>query len=437
MNELLNQPSAQTERNFIIFWVGQIFSILGSWVVNFTVNWWIVSTFQDATKISIYSALTYLPFVITVPFAGVFVDRWNKKKTILIFDTIIAISTLTYLIAFQTNFTQIWFFILIGAVNTSCAAFHESAVAAMVPLMVRRENLSRINGLRTFSGSGIRIIGPIITGILLRFMPLEKSLWIDFITYGIAVIALFSMKLPEPPKKQSKPEKNTEHPVRAYFTEFKEGFNAIKNTPVVKYLVILTLIANFLHTPYNTLYTFFIQTTHDGTTIDYSYLVMFSQIGILLGSFLMTLKIKWKDFTLLVIMGNVGLGLFSILSALSPYRMFWLMYMCNAGSGIMLGMILASYYSVLQTNVAPKLQGRIYAFDAFLSVSIMPIAMSVSGLMAGLMGVQTLFVICDGMSIIFTLLMLPNYLEIKRDSNQDSIILEKHIPADFISKQNE
>ncbi|UYP45840.1 Enterobactin exporter EntS [Candidatus Lokiarchaeum ossiferum] len=419
MNELSNQPSAQTERNFIIFWIGQIFSILGSWVVNFTVNWWVVSTFQDATKISIYSALTYLPFVITVPFAGVWVDRWNKKKTILIFDTIIALSTLTYLIAFQANFTQIWFFILIGAINTSCSAFHESAVAAMVPLMVRRENLSRINGLRTFSGSGIRIIGPIITGILLRFMPLEKSLWIDFITFGIAVCALFSMKLPEPPKNQEKSEINSDHPVQAYFTEFKEGFNAIKNTPVVKYLVILTLIANFLHTPYNTLYTFFIQTTHDGTTIDYSYLVMFSQIGILVGSFLMTLKIKWKDFTQLVILGNIGLGIFSIISAITPYRVFWIMYICNAGSGIMLGIILASYYSVLQTNVAPELQGRIYAFDAFLSVSIMPIAMSLSGLMAEAMGVQFLFVICDGISIVFSCLMFPVYLRIKKETNRN------------------
>ncbi len=406
MNEVGEQPSAQTERNFIIFWIGQIFSILGSWVVNFTINWYIVSQYQDASTISLYSALVYIPYVIVIPFAGVWVDRWDKKKTILVFDTIIALSTVAYLLAFQQNFIHIWFFILIGAVNTACAAFHQSAIAAMVPLMVRRENLSRVNGLRTLSGGGVRIIGPLLTGILLRFIPLEQTLWIDLLTYGVALGALLFIKLPDTPKKSQLEKKESDHPIREYFKEFKEGFMAIKNTAVVRFLVILTLVANFLHTPFQTLYTYFIQTVHDGTTIDYSYLVMASQVGLLVGSFFMTLKIKLKKKTLWVVFGNIAIGAITIISVLAPYRTFWIMWVSNAANGVIMGIILACYYSILQESVAKELQGRIYAFDAFLSVSIMPIAMGLSGVLSELMGLSVLFMVCEILSIAFSFLML-------------------------------
>lgn len=402
-----SHPSAITERNFLIFWIGQIFSILGSWVVNFTISWWIVSVYPDPEIISIYSALTYLPFIIVTPFAGVWVDRWNKKKTIVIVDSIIAVSTLGYILTLQFNYIHLWLIILLGAINTSCAAFQQPAISAMVPTMIRPENLTRVNGLKTFSGGGVRLLGPVITGMLLQFFPIHQLLWIDIITYAIATSALFLIKLPTMDKREVEDKgRGFTGEIQQFFCEFREGFQAIRNTPIVKFLIVLTLIANFLHTPYSILYTLFIQSVHGANESNYAFLSLMNQIGILLGSFLMTLKIQWKNRPIWIVVGNICMGIFTMVVLMAPEGSFWLMGIFIALGGINMGILLALYYGILQEKLSPSLQGRIYAFDAFLSVCIMPIAMLISGPLAQILGIVPFLLICEIGSIVFSGYML-------------------------------
>ena len=125
--------------NFFIFWIGQLFSIMGSEIVQFAIVVWLALETQSPIIMSLSMLLAFLPGIIIGPFAGVLVDHWNKKLVLIISDSLQAMATLCLIILFFMDFANIWFVIGLNLFRAIFQAFHSPSFITVVTLMVPKE----------------------------------------------------------------------------------------------------------------------------------------------------------------------------------------------------------------------------------------------------------------------------------------------------------
>ena len=199
MNE--NQPKQTLEKwqvRFFTIWFGQAFSMLGSQLVGFAFVWYLTQKTGSATILTLGTLVSMLPNIIIGPIAGAFVDRWNRKWVMIIFDSITALFTLGLAILFFLDIAEIWHIFLIMFVRSTCGQFQWAAMTASTSLMVPKKHLSRVAGANQTLNGLMNIIAPALGAFLIQIMPTQGILMIDVSTAAIAVIPLLFFSIPQP-----------------------------------------------------------------------------------------------------------------------------------------------------------------------------------------------------------------------------------------------
>ncbi|MDL2289709.1 MFS transporter, partial [Clostridia bacterium OttesenSCG-928-F22] len=217
------------KKNTAIFMSTQALSLFGSSLVQYAITWHITLTTQSGVYTMLSIIFGFLPTFFLSPFAGVWADRYNRKHLIMLADGGIALCTLILAIVFLTGSTSIWLLLIASAIRALGSAIQTPCVGAMLPDIVPKEKLVRVNGINSSIQSLIALASPMVSGALMSFAALEYIFFIDVITAAIAIfIMFFFLKLPFKKKERSS-EKS------AYFKELKMGFSYIARH---KYLVI-------------------------------------------------------------------------------------------------------------------------------------------------------------------------------------------------------
>jgi len=164
---------------FLIIWIGQAFSLLGSQLVQFALVWWLTRTTGSATMLALATLAALLPQILIGPFAGALVDRWSRRRVMIVADIAIALATLGLAVLFWLNVAQVWNIYVLLLIRATGAAFHWPAMQASTPLMVPQKHLSRVAGLnQTLSGlAGILI--PPLGALAIEVLPMQGVLAID------------------------------------------------------------------------------------------------------------------------------------------------------------------------------------------------------------------------------------------------------------------
>ena len=142
MSEIANN---KTFTSYIAFWTGQMFSLLGSSVVQFVIIFWILKITESAVYLSLATFFAFLPQWILGPLIGVYVDRWNRKLIIALSDFFQAFTTFIIILLFFFNAETVWVIIIINSIRGLCQAFHWPATNAIIPIMVPKEHLSTVS----------------------------------------------------------------------------------------------------------------------------------------------------------------------------------------------------------------------------------------------------------------------------------------------------
>lgn len=142
---------------FFTIWSGQAVSLLGSQLVQFALIWWLTKTTGSATVLATASLVGLLPQVLLGPVIGALVDRWNRRLTMIVADSVIALATVALAILFLTEGVQIWHVYLLMFIRAAAGGFHWSSMQASTSLMVLKEHLSRIQGLNQMIQGGLNI----------------------------------------------------------------------------------------------------------------------------------------------------------------------------------------------------------------------------------------------------------------------------------------
>jgi len=200
-SEKIIDPTISTFRHYLVFWGGQLFSLLGSSIVQFVVIWWITDITGSAVLLSITAFFAFIPIIIIGPVAGVYIDRWNRKMIIAATDAIQALLTFFLIIVFLFGVVEIWIIIFLNSFRGICQAIHFPAVNAIIPIMVPKKYLSRLNGINYLFQGLINSMGPVFGAFFFELWGIEAALSIDLITFGIALFLLVSIKIPKITKK--------------------------------------------------------------------------------------------------------------------------------------------------------------------------------------------------------------------------------------------
>ena len=185
-------------RTFLIFWLGQSLSQIGNSLTGFGLGIWIYQNTHQVGELSLIVFLANLPGVIIMPFVGALVDRWNRKWTMIISDLGSATIILTLALLLFTNHLQFWHTYIMAFCISVCGSFQMIAKSAALPMMVKKEQIAKANGLNQFSNAVAQVTAPILAGILIAYVQLEGLVIVDVSTYLIGVVTLLLIEIPQP-----------------------------------------------------------------------------------------------------------------------------------------------------------------------------------------------------------------------------------------------
>jgi len=415
MEEIANQ---KTFRNYLMLWSGQLFSLLGSMVVHFIITWWIQEKTNNPIFLAIASLMYFLPMLIATPIAGVLSDRINRKKIILVVDSLQTVATFILIMLFLMNFTEIWIIFIFLAIRSIFQGFHYPTVSSVIPLMVPKDKLSRINGVNFLFSGLVQLIGPALAAALSLFLTFHQILWLDIITFFIALIPLLLIQIPSVERKES--SKSADKP--SFFTDFKEGFVLLRSVPVLFTIIILAMFLNFLIQPLGVLLPYYVNTLHGGTLNEYAFVSISMNAGMILGAIVTTKKNKWSHKILTTFIGIIVLFLGYAYLALIPTGFFIMMVIGLLIMGITLPIINTIFQTIEQTIVPPDKIGRVMSIDSTLSLIISPLGIILTGILSVPLGVTTLFLFCGiiGVSISIATYLITNIRHFEKEKKTDS-----------------
>jgi MFS transporter, DHA3 family, macrolide efflux protein len=360
---------------FAFIWLGQLISILGSSLSNFAIDVWVYQRNGSVTELSFLILFATLPLVIVSPFAGVLVDRYNRRWTMIFSDTGAALSTLSIALLFINGQIQTWHICLATAVSSSFTAFQWSAYNAATTLLVAKKNLGRAVGMIKFAQAIGQLTAPVLGGILLEIIQLSGIIILDLSSFVFSVIILLLVRFP----RQEIIDKSQQNNKSSLFKEAVNSFHYLTVRRGLMALVFFLAINNFsigiVQVLAYPLILSFASPSQLGTVLS------IGGVGMLLGSILMS---GW---------GNGQQDYIKILLCFTLLNGFSLMLAGFSNSIILFGiaaflfflgspLIGGSAQVIFQKKVPPKMQGKVFSLLGAFSNSCLPLAYLIAGPLA-------------------------------------------------------
>lgn len=241
----------QNFKKYVIFWLSQSISQLGSSMTSFALILWVYSIRHSAMTVSLMAFCRYVPDILTSLFAGAFVDTHNKKRIMLVSDTVAAFATLSVFALYLSGGLTIPYIYLINCVIGVAGAFQAPASSVAVGILVPREKLANASGMVSFSGNLISIFAPVMATALYGFGGLDLILAIDFLSFAFAFLVLLcAISIPEEKRPdeaaQSVPaSEETAGKKDSLFTGCKAGYAFLRQHSGLFLIMITMAMLNF------------------------------------------------------------------------------------------------------------------------------------------------------------------------------------------------
>lgn len=369
------------------FLTAQTISLFGSSLVQYAIIWYITLSTSSGKMLTISTLCGFLPQILISLFGGVLIDRYNRKKMIILADSAIAISTLLLAVAFMAGYKNIWLLFAVLVIRSAGSGIQTPAVNSMIPQIVPKEHLMRINGINSTLSSLMMFLSPAISGAILSIAPLEITLLIDVIT-AIIDVSITATVFVNPYKEIVSKEKSTDK--GSAFQELKAGFAYLKGNSFIKKLLLFQLIILFCISPSAFLTPLMVSRTFGAEVWRLTASEMTYSLGMVCGGLLIS---TWGGFNKKLnttMLAGALYGVFMIGLGTAPLFLIYLA--CN----IMIGVTAPCYNSpitvTIQENVEAKMQGRVFSFMQIATSCALPLGMTVFGPLADIVPVQSILI---------------------------------------------
>lgn len=381
-------------RTFLLLWITQAFSGLGSSMTSYALVVWSYSQEGSALKTALLMVCSYAPYVIFSIFAGALSDRWDKKKTMLVCDTIAAATTVVTLILLQKGQLQIWHLyllnVVIGLMNTVQQPASEVAVTRVLP----EKHYQKVGGLRYFSNALNSILTPIIATAVLGLAGMNVVFAFDLFTFTVAFLVLaFAIRIPKGGEKVQKQE--------SLRTSAKQGIVYLKKERGILDLIFFLAAINLVASVYDAAFPAMLLSREGGSEKVLGMVNAVIGISTLAGSILASLM-KTPKSRVRVICNCLlfSMSFENFMLALGRTPPIW----CIGGflGWIAIPLMNTNLDAIMRLKVPEEMQGRVYSVRNSFQFFTIPVGYFLGGLLVDKV-FEPLMAACSSDSILIRL----------------------------------
>lgn len=382
----------------IRFLAAQTISLFGSSLVQYAIIWYITLHTSSGKMLTIATLCGFLPQICISLFAGVWVDKYSRKRLIMISDSVIAIATLLLAIAFLSGYTNIWLLFTVLIIRSAGTGIQVPAVNALIPELVPQDQLMKIAGINSSLSSLMMFLAPAISGAIFSVASLEITLFIDVITaiVGVGITATVSVSV----RKKNLPLGISN------LAEIKKGFSYLQAQPFISKLLIFQLTTLFLISPSAFLTPLMVSRTFGADVWRLTASEMTYSLGMVSGGVLIASGGGFKNKVNTTILAGAAYGILMLGLGTAPSFIFYLF--CNSLIGITAPCYNAPLTVIIQEKVPQHMHGRIFSFMQLGASCALPLGMVVFGPLADQIPVQQILIATGTLVIVSSLAMLKS-----------------------------
>lgn len=372
-------------QTYLFIWSGQFISMLTSYAVNFAIVIWLSLEHSSAEVLAIAGISALFPQALIGPFAGVFIDRWNRKKVLILSDAFLALCALIMIILLRDETVNLnWIYLMLG-LRSIGNAFHSPAMQALAPLLVPQQELLRVAGINQLLQSLSRIAGPAIGTLAITYMSIPNVLYLDVLGAVAAITSLVAVHIP-----------HVRRPIESFnnvVMELKDGFETVVQNRVVRLLFLFAMMVTFFIMPAAIMFPLLTTGHYQGGKLEMSLIEIVWSVGMLIGGTILgAVKIRIPKIILVNTM-HILLGTSFILCGGLPSGWFIGYATTTFFGGVAISIFSASFAAILQEEIAPSILGRV--FSMYYSMAVLPtiVGLLFTGAIAETIGVANSFLI--------------------------------------------
>jgi MFS family permease len=355
------------QRNFALLWFGQLISMIGDWVLLIALPFHIYNLTGSALATGAMFMASALPRLLLGSVAGVFADRWDRRRMMIVADVLRALVLLPLL--FVQSADLIWVIYVVAFVMTVISQFFFPAKSAIIPQLVGERELLAANSLTAVSDSVTRLIGPSLGGALLAWSGLTSVVIVDAVSFIVSGVMIWLIVMPPCEGVVIDTQSiTTTSPLAKWMTFWREwlaGLRFVKGAQTLVALFVVTSVMTFADSIFTALMVPFAQNIMHITSLELGWLMTAQGIGGLVGGLLMGRMTKrFSPQRLIMLAGFVdGLILLGIINSASlPIALVLI-----AIAGLPMVGMMVSINTLVQLGATDAYRGRV--MGAFMTTS--------------------------------------------------------------------
>ncbi|WP_043931398.1 MFS transporter [Bacillus sp. EB01] len=382
MNEETIDHKDNWFRNIVLFLSSQTISLFGSSLVQYAIMWHITLTTESGVMMTLYIICGFIPTFILSPVAGVWADRFNRKVLIVLADGLIAVATLILAILFLMGYDDVWLLFVMAAVRAFGTGIQTPAVGAILPQIVPKDKLTKVNGINGTIQAVIMFVSPMVSAALLAMASLEIIFFIDVITAAIAIVTLLLFL------KVSVHEKAKEKQTTSYLSDFKQGLHYINNHQYLKSFFLFFAVFFVLMAPAAFLTPLQVTRSFGNDVWRLTAIELAWSIGMMAGGGIIAAWGGFSNRVKTMAFSSIIMGVCTF--ALGVVPVFWLYLVFMAVFGVTMPIFNTPTMVLLQEKIEENYLGRVFGVMGMISTSMMPIGMLIFGPIADIIKIEWL-----------------------------------------------
>lgn len=371
-------------RNYRLFFGGQGISLIGTWMQQITMSWLVYRLTGSPFLLGLIGFSGQIPTFVLAPFAGVFADRFDRRRTLVLTQALSMLQALILAVLTFTGFVAVWHLValslFIGLVNALDIPVRQSFV---IDLVENKKDLGNAIALNSVMFNGARLLGPSIAGVLIGLFGEAVCFLLNGISYFAIVIALLAMNVrPRVIESSGQP----------FLHGLAEGARYTFGFPPIRDIILFLGLVSFMGTSYLVLMPVFARDILHGGAYALGFLMGATGIGALVGAVFLASRRSVRGLGRFLVIAPMILGVSLVVFSFSRYMALSLVMMLGAGFGMIVHM--ASSNTVLQTIVEEDKRGRMMSFYAMAFMGMATFGSLLAGSLAQSLGAPATLTIC-------------------------------------------
>ena len=363
---------ALRHRNFRLFFTGQSISLIGTWMTRIATSWLVYRLTGSALLLGVVGFAGQIPTFLLAPFAGVLVDRLNRRNLLVWTQVLAGVQSLVMAALTLAKVITIHEIIALSAFQGLINAFDMPGRQAFLVQMVEdKQDLGNAIALNSSMVNMARLIGPALAGIVIAAVGEGYCFAIDGFSYVAVVVSLLMMTIPLVDARRA---------AAPMFEQLKEGWSYVSGFHPVRTILTLFALLSLMGMPFVVLMPIFASQVLHGGPHTLGFLMGASGVGALVSALSLALRKSVRGLTTMIQISAAIFGAGLVLFGLSNNLLLSLLLMTVVGFGMMQGM--AASNTIIQTLVPEDKRGRVMSYYTMAFVGMAPFGSLLAGSLA-------------------------------------------------------